>query len=153
MKNELTIYYATMMGTGSELADDLFAMAGAKSLNVRLRDLSETTPEELKETGHAAFIASTWGDGEPPEDVEDFWELLETTNVDLSGLNYAVFGLGDRSYPKFNAFARMLDTRLVELGACTLFSRVEADIDFEDDFEAWKPQFLNLIKERFTALV
>jgi len=140
----LHVYYATMTGNAEDLASRLSDRAGRRGMARRVIDLSEVSPERLLEDAFAVFIVSTWGDGEPPDDAEDFWEALRGARLALSRMNYAVFGLGDSGYDDFNAFGRMLDERLADLGASRLLRRVEADVDFEDDFERWSERVLEL---------
>ena len=71
----------------------------------------------------ALFVVATTGVGEPPSDMQSFWELLRRADLprdSLSGLRYAVFGLGDSGYALYNAAARRLDARLAQLGASRL---------------------------------
>ena len=41
--------------------------------------------------------------------------------ADLTGLNYAVFGLGNKTYEHFNAMGKYVDKRLEELGATRVY--------------------------------
>ena len=151
MNKKLNVYFATMMGTAEGLASSLVEAATDQGLNVELCDFSEESVETLKEVEYAVFIASTWGDGDPPEDCEDLWEKLQNTTEDFSNMKYSVFGLGDTSYSEFNAFARLLDQRLFELDATRILPRVEADVDYEDDFEEWQLKLLEFVKSVFNA--
>jgi sulfite reductase alpha subunit-like flavoprotein len=43
--------------------------------------------------------------GDPPDNMRKFWRLLLRKNLPgdlLAGLHYAVFGLGDSGYVKYN---------------------------------------------------
>ena len=52
-----------------------------------------------------------------------FWhqEWLTEGTADLTGLNYAVFGLGNKTYEHFNAMGKYVDKRLEELGATRVY--------------------------------
>lgn len=66
------------------------------------------------------FIIATAGDGEAPRSMARLWTAMRAARLrsdTLAGVDVAVFGLGDRSYQKFNAAARRLATRLGDLGA------------------------------------
>ena len=54
-------------------------------------------------------ISSSFGDGEPPANGEQFFETLRRIPT-LSGLRYAVFGLGDTGYPSFCGFKTVQST-------------------------------------------
>jgi sulfite reductase alpha subunit-like flavoprotein len=49
-----------------------------------------------------------------------FWDFLLIEDLpknSLSGLDFTLFGFGDSSYIKYNAMARKLCQRVVQLGA------------------------------------
>lgn len=75
-------------------------------------------------------ISSSFGDGEPPANGEQFFETLRQVPT-LSGLRYAVFGLGDTGYPSFCGFTKALDAALSERQAQPLLHRVDADLGYE----------------------
>lgn len=83
-------------------------------------------------------ISSSFGDGEPPANGEQFFETLRQTPT-LSGLRYAVFGLGDTGYPSFCGFTKALDAALSERQAQPLLHRVDADLGYEQFFQQWQP--------------
>ena len=132
-----------MTGNAETLATEAHDRAESQAFTSNLLNLVEVKAIDLTSMAEALFIVSTWGDGEPPDDAVDFWYDLETAKLDLSGLAYAVFGLGDKEYPEFNGFARLLDERLVALGAKRLIARAEADLDFGDTFAAWSEQIFS----------
>ena len=43
--------------------------------------------------------------------------------------SYTVFGLGNKTYEQFNAMARLVDSRLLELGATRVYEEGEGDDD------------------------
>jgi sulfite reductase alpha subunit-like flavoprotein len=66
------------------------------------------------------FIIATTGDGDPPSTMLNSWKFLLRKDLpknSLENLNFTVFGLGDSSYDKFNAMAKKVTNRLVDLGA------------------------------------
>lgn len=72
------------------------------------------------------FVIATTGDGEPPQTMLNAWRFLLRRDLppgSLSGLKFTVFGLGDSSYSLFNAMAKKLTQRLLDLGA-QLFHKV-----------------------------
>ncbi|KAK1614020.1 hypothetical protein QYE76_019537 [Lolium multiflorum] len=77
-------------------------------------------PSCLPAETYAVFVVSTMGQGDPPDPMKDFWKYLRRKHLGaqwLERLHYAVFGLGDSSYAKYNFPAIMLDQRLFDLGA------------------------------------
>jgi len=77
----------------------------------------------LPTTRAAIFVCSTTGQGEVPENMRAFWRFLRRSDLaatSLAGLSFSTFGLGDSSYPLYNAVARRLHQRLLALGARAL---------------------------------
>jgi sulfite reductase alpha subunit-like flavoprotein len=67
------------------------------------------------------MCASTTGQGDAPDNMRSFWAFLLRRSLgadSLTGTNFAVFGLGDSGYARYNAVAKRLDKRLEMLGAC-----------------------------------
>ncbi|MDR2982173.1 MAG: flavodoxin-like domain-containing protein [Puniceicoccales bacterium] len=146
MPKDIAIYYATMTGNSELVAQRAHDAAKAAGWNSTLHNLCDAKPDELASNAQIAlFVVSTWGDGEPPSDAEDFFGALGTETPDLSAMRYAVFGLGDSDYELFNGFARNLDQRLSELGGKTYMARVEADREFDDTYAQWEPTFIEAI--------
>jgi len=75
---------------------------------------------ELPNQRRAVFVTSTMGRGDPPGNAKAFWQFLRRKSLpsdSLKTLNFAVFGLGDSHYQKYNAMAKKLFKRLESLGA------------------------------------
>lgn len=118
------ILYASETGNAEDVAfslhrqwNNLFASQSVKFriFSVEDYDVFSLTNEEL-----VVFVLSTCGDGEFPIPMRTMWTNLLRKNLPaslLAALNFAVFGLGDSSYEKFNAAARKLYVRLSQLGA------------------------------------
>ncbi len=146
MSKNLAIYYGTMTGNAELLAQRAQDAATGAGWSVQLHNLADTKPDDLTANAQTAlFVVSTWGDGEPPADAEDFFAALSSETPSVGSLRYTVFGLGDSDYEQFNGFAKHLDARLAELGAHTFLARGEADRDFEEAFAAWEPSFLEAL--------
>ncbi|XP_026478400.1 NADPH-dependent diflavin oxidoreductase 1 [Ctenocephalides felis] len=65
------------------------------------------------------FVCSTTGQGDEPDNMKTFWKFLLKKSLpanSLSNIKYAVLGLGDSSYVKFNFVAKKLNRRLAQLG-------------------------------------
>ncbi|XP_039300847.1 NADPH--cytochrome P450 reductase-like, partial [Nilaparvata lugens] len=99
----------------------------------------------------AVFCLATYGEGDPTDNAMDFYEWLQNGSADLTGLNYAVFGLGNKTYEHYNAVGIYVDQRLEELGAtrvCEL-GLGDDDANIEDDFITWKDKFWPSVCEYF----
>ena len=76
MKNHVTVLYASQMGAAKEMAgraaDDLVA-AGVEAVEA---DFDGYALENLREESVVLIVASTWGEGEPPDNSEEFYLAL-----------------------------------------------------------------------------
>ncbi len=139
--------YATETGNAETLARHAHERAVASGwIHASVVNISQLNPADLLAHPLVIFVVSTWGDGEPPSDATDFFYALEKSALDLSGLRYAILGLGDHDYSEFCGFARNLDARLAALGATPLLPREEADLDYEDTYNAWIERLLPLLE-------
>ncbi|HEX2213349.1 MAG TPA: flavodoxin domain-containing protein, partial [Mycobacterium sp.] len=126
------VLWASQTGNAEEFAGTL----GAQLPGARLRAMNDVDPAEL--AGPVIMVTSTFGDGGPPDNGAAFWERLTSADAPwLSGVNYTVLGLGDRSYAEFCGHARALDARMAELGAVRLTDRADCEVSDEQPLARW----------------
>lgn len=152
----LVVFYGSQTGTGEEFAGRLAKEGIRYKMRGMVADPEECDMEELtklKEIPNslAVFCVATYGEGDPTDNAMEFYEWLKTSDPDLTGLNYAVFGLGNKTYEHYNAVAIYLDKRLEQLGACRVFELGLGDDDanIEDDFITWKDKFWPAVCEKY----
>ncbi|MET9968671.1 sulfite reductase flavoprotein subunit alpha [Streptomyces sp. NPDC006356] len=134
----IDVLYGTQTGNAEFLAGELVAGARARGLGGTATALDDVTPERLAAMSHVLVVTSTYGEGEMPDNAGLFWEALQAdTAPRLEGLGFAVLGLGDRGYDDFCQAAKLIDTRLEQLGATRLHDRVDCDVDFEEPAAQW----------------
>ena len=124
------VAYASQGGTAAELARDSAALL-EPHVAVRVMALNQVNDQVLSGARRALFIASTYGEGEPPDNGIAFQRryLSSAGALDLSHLQFAVLALGDRTYRQFCEFGRQLQTGLEGLGASPLWGLTEAASD------------------------
>ncbi|MER5493421.1 sulfite reductase flavoprotein subunit alpha [Streptomyces sp. NPDC002490] len=138
------VLFGTQTGTAEFLADELVSGARARGLGAAPAALDAVTPERLAAMSHLLIVTSTYGEGEMPDNAGLFWEALSADAAPrLEGLRYAVLGLGDRGYDDFCQAAKLIDTRLEQLGATRVHDRVDCDVDFEEPAAAWTTAVLD----------
>ncbi|HWS51561.1 MAG TPA: cytochrome P450 [Microbacterium sp.] len=113
----VTVLYGTESGNAELVAEDLARHLAGRA-DVRVADLGELTPADLAAGRLHLVVCSTYGDGELPTSVRPFQKQLEQAHPDLAGIEYAIFGLGDKSYSKtYSRGSEILDEALAAHGA------------------------------------
>lgn len=144
----LVVFYGSQTGTAEEFAGRLAKEGIRYRMKGMVADPEECDMEELLQlkdisNSLAVFCLATYGEGDPTDNAMEFYEWITNGDADLTGLNYAVFGLGNKTYEHYNKVAIYVDKRLEELGATRVFELGLGDDDanIEDDFITWKDRF------------
>jgi sulfite reductase (NADPH) flavoprotein alpha-component len=136
-----TVLYGSQTGHGRRLAEQLGHAAERAGLAVRVQSTLDYNPRELASESLLFVVMSTHGDGDPPDEARAFVDFLNGRRAPKLGkLAFSVLALGDSSYPKYCEAGRLIDERLVALGARRLSARVECDVDYERPAAAWLTQ-------------
>lgn len=124
----LLVLYGSETGTAQDVAE----FVHQRACNRQLVDTQALAMDDfpvvqlLPECNTVVFVVSTTGDGEAPQNMRNSWHSLLRKSLGpqwLKGVRVAIFGLGDSSYAKYNAVARRLQARLLQLGASELIDR------------------------------
>uniref|UniRef100_A0A1B0GK97 NADPH--cytochrome P450 reductase n=2 Tax=Lutzomyia longipalpis TaxID=7200 RepID=A0A1B0GK97_LUTLO len=152
----LVVFYGSQTGTAEEFAGRLAKEGMRYQLKGMVADPEECDMEELLnlktiDNSLAVFCLATYGEGDPTDNAMEFYEWIKNGDVDLTGLNYAVFGLGNKTYEHYNKVAIYVDKRLEELGATRVFEcgLGDDDANIEDDFITWKDRFWPVVCDYF----
>jgi len=144
----VSVVYGSQTGNAKRVAERLAKDIENSGCSVRLVRAGAFVLRELKDERLLYIVISTQGEGDPPDDARAFVEhLCGKRAPPLKELRYAILGLGDSSYPQFNAVARRLDERLDELGARRMFERGEADLDIDTVAAPWSQRALDVARE------
>lgn len=148
----LTILYASQTGNAKGVASKLAASAKAAGISVVLKNTADyKAKSSLKNETHLLIVASTNGEGEAPDDAIEFHEfLLGKKAPKLPNLHYSVLALGDSSYEFFCQTGKDFDERLQALGAKQVAPRVDCDVDYDSDCEAWTSSIVESLKDELT---
>ena len=138
--DDILIAYASQTGFGEELARrtvDLLRKAGKAARASAIQHLDH---ERLAQGGQVLFVASTTGQGDPPDHAARFVREVMQRPAALQSLQFGVLALGDRQYEQFCAFGRQLDGWLRQQQARPLFEIIEVDNADEAALQAWQTQ-------------
>ncbi|MDE3202309.1 MAG: flavodoxin domain-containing protein [Acidobacteriota bacterium] len=146
--HRIAILYASQSGTAEGLARKLAKELKSAGHVPSVSTLVGYTPAALASEDIALLLASTYGDGDPPDGVQPFYEQLCLEHFPrMEKLSYAVFALGDRHYEHFCKFGSDLDAKIAALGANQLLKRVDCDVDVDVPFAEWKQAVLARLEE------
>jgi sulfite reductase alpha subunit-like flavoprotein len=101
------------------------------------------------------LVASTYGDGEPPDDAASFWEAVVYGNsLDLTGVRFSVLALGNTTYDHFCKCGRELDAALERHGAARLYPRVDCGVDYDAPAKRWMEGVIAILRreQNFSAM-
>lgn len=140
----MTILFGSQTGNGEGVANDLAAKAQAQGFHVRVMDMADYDPVQLRDERLLFIVVSTHGEGDPPIAAEKLHAYLQSEEAPrLESLRYGVFALGDSSYRHFCKTGKDFDAFLENLGAVRILDRVDADVDFEEPAAAWMETVLD----------
>jgi sulfite reductase (NADPH) flavoprotein alpha-component len=122
-KNSLPIVaYGSQRGSSERIAKEI-----ARSLGVTALPLNRLRLEALSAASTAIFVVSTFGNGQFPTNANSFSQDLLGNCYDLTGLNFAVLGLGSTYYPHFCQAGATVFGELARAGAKPMLPLVRSD--------------------------
>lgn len=138
---EVLLLYASQTGNAQAIAEDLSEQLGGAGIRAELRCCSQRgAADALHQVSCLVLVASTTGDGDPPESAHKLWkQLRKWSGEPLSHLHYTVLGLGDTNYTNFCNFGKTVDKQLEVLGAQRFYRCGWADdgTGLEEVVEPW----------------
>ncbi|KAM9642633.1 NADPH-dependent diflavin oxidoreductase 1 isoform 2-T2 [Trichechus inunguis] len=130
----LLVLFGSQTGTAEDMAERLGREARRRRLDCRVLALDSYPVVNLINESLVIFVCATTGQGDPPDNMKNFWRFLFRKNLpptSLCQMDFAVLGLGDSSYAKFNFVAKKLHRRLLQLGGCALLPACLGDDQHE----------------------
>ncbi|TYL42555.1 NADPH-dependent assimilatory sulfite reductase flavoprotein subunit [Dickeya sp. ws52] len=148
----ITLISASQTGNARRVAEQVRDELSAAGLPVTLVNAGDYKFKQVAQEKLLLIVTSTQGEGEPPEEAVALHKFLFSKKAPaLTGVTFAVFGLGDTSYEFFSKAGKDFDGRLAELGAERLLDRVDADVEFQPLAEQWRRQVVEALKVRFAG--
>ncbi|KAK5558963.1 hypothetical protein LTR46_003152 [Exophiala xenobiotica] len=156
---DIVVFWGSQSGRGEvlarRLAKSFHDSFGLKTLAANLDDYDHKYLTQLSEKHVCGFVLSTYGDGDPPDDVTGLWNVLRTlqsTDSSLKSFRYLIFGLGNSNYRQYNQVAAYADGVFQNLGAVRFGppgQGDEANGETESHFLAWRRMIENELKVKW----
>ncbi|KAK6499835.1 hypothetical protein TWF481_010192 [Arthrobotrys musiformis] len=153
----LTILFASDGGNAENLAKRLQRRGKARGLKAYAMSMDDYPLEDINGEENLVLITSVAGQGEFPQNGRNFWEAVKnSTDIDLAGVNFTVFGLGDSHYwPRkedklyYNKPAKDLDARFEVLGGKRI---VDVGLGDDQDPDTYQTAYAEWEPKLWTAL-
>ena len=108
------LYYGSETGKSEMLCEDMEAELGAE-FDCHISSLADVDPSALARDTFYIFVTSTYGNGDLPSTALPFEEAIQGQQPDLSGVRFAIFGLGDQVFAEtFNHGSQKLMQMLLD---------------------------------------
>jgi sulfite reductase (NADPH) flavoprotein alpha-component len=125
------VVHASQTGAAEQLAWQTAQALHGAGMPLRVEALGALAPADFAAAGTVLFIASTCGEGDPPDSaarfVRRYMDEPASEPVSLAQVRVGVLALGDREFKNFCAFGRRLADWLAAHGAASLFYRIDVD--------------------------
>jgi flavodoxin I len=107
----ILLSFATYSGSTQTAAEFAAEKLKENDHTVTLKNIQETTPDELENFDIIVFATPSWSyegkDGHPHVHFMDFINKVRGKN--FSGKSFAIMGLGDSAYPNFCGAVQVLE--------------------------------------------
>ncbi len=137
-KVPLLVLFGSQTGTAEGLAKKTAKAAEGHGFSARAMSMDKYETVQWEKESNLLVIASTYGEGDPPDMAQSFWDWLAAeTAPKLNHLRYSVLALGDTNYSAFCEFGKKCDSRFEQLGAQRVFERKDCDVEYEELANEW----------------
>lgn len=132
----ILVTYASMTGTAEFVSEELHDQLEGMGLSSTLLDMDDLDIEQLKTFEKVIICSSSYGAGDVPSNGAKFYKALTDTQLDLSGIDFAVCGIGDGSYVHtFCGAAKKFQTALLNAKAHEFSTALFHDCRKDDEPE------------------
>lgn len=125
------IVYASMTGNTEEIADIVAETLENLSIEVETNECTQVDPEDFSDADICVVASYTYGDGELPDEIVDFYEELK--EVDLTGKIFGVCGSGDTFYDEFCKAVDDFEAVFTNTGATKGADSIKVDLAVEEE--------------------
>ena len=137
---DILIGYASQTGNATRIAQQTAQQLEQAGKSVKILPLNQIESETLTQVSTLLLIASTYGEGEAPDNGNRF--IIRTLRgLDVNKLQHQqvlILGLGDSDYAYFCGYAHQLHHALHERGAHFMADVIEVDRLDESALRHWQ---------------
>ncbi len=150
-----TIIFATQSGNAQQFAEELEKDSKSKNIECKVLEAENVSSiDEFNNNKLIVFIFSTFGDGEPTDDAVDFTDMIKQDSfwekLTNKELNYAIFGLGNTAFPKYNVMGKLLDEIFSKhMKSLCKIGLGDDSGNINDDFKKWKDEIFFPALDKF----
>ncbi|KAJ1306229.1 hypothetical protein OPQ81_010935 [Rhizoctonia solani] len=152
----ILVLYGTETGNAKDASEKIGRIARRYHFSARVVAMDVFSVPTLIDESIVIFVCSTTGNGVEPANMTDLWNALLRAELppDLfEDMEFAVLGLGDSSYQRFNWAAKRLQRRLLSLGGYELCERGDADDQHPQGsdgvIDPWIATLFDRLQERY----
>ncbi|KAF8599889.1 riboflavin synthase domain-like protein [Ceratobasidium sp. AG-I] len=152
----ILILYGSETGNAKDVAERIGREARRRHFSARVIAMDIFPMPTLIDEQLVVFVCSTTGNGIEPANMTPLWRALLRAELppDLfEDMDFAVLGLGDSSYQRFNWAAKRLQRRLLSLGGHEICERGEADDQhprgLDGTMEPWTASLFGRVMEMY----
>ncbi|KAF7554363.1 hypothetical protein G7Z17_g2966 [Cylindrodendrum hubeiense] len=150
---DLVVFWGSQSGTAEGFAQRLARESHQRfKLKPIMADLSDYDAESLARLPASTlviFIVSTYGEGDPSDNAQDFVSWMNSTaKSSLEHVRFAAFGCGNSNYLYFNKTVDEVTTAMSKFGATQILPTGkgnEATRTTEEDFMDWKEKLFSTL--------
>ena len=133
----IKLVYASLTGNTEMLSDLIIEQfEEEKGIEIEKLFIEDMVDFDFLDDADAFIIATyTYGEGDLPEEMEEFFEALGEKN--FSGKTYGVIGTGDTVYEQFCVCVDQFNDQIAKTGAInpTQNLKIEIEADTDEDIE------------------
>ena len=125
------IVFASMTGNTEEIADIVADKLRELGMDVDVDECTTVDAEDFMDADLVIVATYTYGDGELPDEMMDFFEDL--SGMELDGKYFGVVGSGDTFYDEFCKAVDDFDNLFEAIGGQRAANPVKVDLAAEDE--------------------
>lgn len=149
--SKILVSFATMSGNTERVAQYINSELPKISpeTQISLVNMMELTEELFNEHDLNILGSSTWTDGEFNPISEEFFNRLSASTIDLNGVKFAIFGLGESYYPEFCTVVEKMESVIKSKNGLIITEGLKLDGYVDDNMlhsvGEWLNKFVNTI--------